>query len=144
MLLDADTLAAIIPGCHAVDKLSDTHFQADVTLGVGPVKGRYRAEVRLSDLVPPRSATLHGSAHGALGFGRGTGHVILTLTATGTQLSYRYRAEFGGKAAAIGGRLLDAAAQLIIRQFFAALARRGGGGKPGILARLTGMFGRQP
>jgi len=144
MLLDVDTLAAVIPGCHAVEKLSDSHFHADVTLGVGPVKGRYRAEVRLSDLVPPRSATLHGSARGALGFGRGTGQVTLTLTATGTQLSYRYSAQIGGKVAAIGGRLLDAAARLVIRQFFMALASRAGGGKPGVLARLTGMFGRQP
>ena len=34
----------------ACRKLSDTHFKADVTLGVGPVKGRYKAEIKLSDL----------------------------------------------------------------------------------------------
>src|SRR5690606_16476188 len=44
-LLDPDTLAAIVPGCHAVKKLSDTHFRADVTLGVGPVKGRYTVDI---------------------------------------------------------------------------------------------------
>ena len=54
MLLDVDTLASIIPGCHGVRKLSETHFKADVTLGVGPVKGRYKAEIELSDLDPPQ------------------------------------------------------------------------------------------
>src|ERR1700728_1242529 len=39
MLLDPNTLAAVIPGCHGVEKISDTHFRADVALGIGPVKG---------------------------------------------------------------------------------------------------------
>src|SRR6185312_11680276 len=67
ILLDPATLQAAIPGCHTLQKISDTHFRADVTLGVGPVKGRYRAEVRLSDLDPPHAVTLGGAAEGALG-----------------------------------------------------------------------------
>ena len=58
MLLDPATLQAVIPGCQRVDKISDTHFRADVTLGIGPVTGRYRADVELSDLEPPRAVTL--------------------------------------------------------------------------------------
>src|SRR5580704_12328227 len=64
MLLDPQTLAAVIPGCHGVEKISDTHFRADVTIGIGPVKGRYRAEVNLSDLDPPKAVTLAGHAEG--------------------------------------------------------------------------------
>ena len=30
MLLDPATLQAVIPGCHGVEKISDTHFRADV------------------------------------------------------------------------------------------------------------------
>ena len=40
------------------------HFRADVTLGVGPVKGRYKADVTLSDLDPPQAVTLTGSVDG--------------------------------------------------------------------------------
>ncbi|HXM30601.1 MAG TPA: molybdopterin cofactor-binding domain-containing protein, partial [Xanthobacteraceae bacterium] len=127
MLLDVDTLAAIIPGAHAVEKISEREFRADVTIGVGPVKGRYRAKVKLSDLDPPRAVTLSGSAIGALGFGQGSGRVTLSPEGSGTRISYGYDAEIGGKIAAIGGRLLDGAARMIIRQFFAALARRAGG-----------------
>ncbi|MEA2977262.1 MAG: 2-furoyl-CoA dehydrogenase large subunit [Alphaproteobacteria bacterium] len=140
-LLDADTLATIIPGCHNVEKISDTHFRADVTIGIGPVKGRYRAEVTLSDLDPPHAATLTGSATGALGFGAGSGRVTLTSDGEATRLTYTYEAEIGGKIASIGGRLLDAAARLLIREFFAALARRLGGPKQGWLARLRGAIG---
>lgn len=139
MLLDVDTLASIIPGCHGVEKLSDTHFKADVTLGVGPVKGRYKAEMRLEDLDEPRAATLTGAVSGALGTGGGSGRVTLKPDgAGGTVIGYAYEAAVGGKVAAIGGRLLDGAARAIIGQFFAALARKASPGKPGLLARLFG------
>jgi 2-furoyl-CoA dehydrogenase large subunit len=145
MLLDVDTLAAIIPGAHAVEKISEREFRADVTIGVGPVKGRYRAEVKLSDLDPPRAVSLSGSATGALGFGNGKGRITFSPEENGTRLFYAYDAEIGGKVAAIGGRLLDGAARLIIRQFFAALARRAEGpAASGFFAWLRALFGRRP
>ncbi|HET7884859.1 MAG TPA: molybdopterin cofactor-binding domain-containing protein [Bradyrhizobium sp.] len=128
MLLDPNTLAAVIPGCHGVEKISDTHFRADVTLGIGPVKGRYRAEVKLSDLDPPNAVTLAGRAEGGLGFGGGEGRITLAPAQDGgTTIHYVYQAGIGGKVASIGGRLLDGAAKVIIGQFFAALARKAGG-----------------
>ena len=143
MLLDPKTLEAIIPGCHGVEKLSDTHFRADVTLGVGPVTGRYRADIKLSDLDAPKAVTLSGTVTGALGDAQGAGHITLTPTDTGgTWLAYEYDAEIGGKVASIGGRLLDGAAKIVIRQFFEALARHTGGpAKTGFIARLFGRRG---
>ncbi|YBV94454.1 molybdopterin-dependent oxidoreductase (plasmid) [Phyllobacteriaceae bacterium JZ32] len=146
MLLDPKTLEAVIPGAHAVEKVSDTHFRADVTLGVGPVKGRYRAEIRLSDMVEPEAVTLAGSTEGALGYGRGRGRVTLTEENGKTILSYRYEAGIGGKVASVGGRLLDGAARVVIGQFFQALARHAGGpsaGKGGLLTSLRSIFGRR-
>jgi 2-furoyl-CoA dehydrogenase large subunit len=129
MLLDPATLAAVIPGCHSVKKISDTDFKAEVTIGVGPVKGHYRARVTLSDLDRPNAVTLTGTADGALGFGAGKGRITLAPGADGgTSVHYRYEAEIGGKVASIGGRLLDGAARVIIGQFFAALASHAGGG----------------
>lgn len=139
MLLDVDALASIIPGCHGVEKLSETHFKADVTIGVGPVKGRYKAQIMLSDLDAPRAATLSGSVSGALGTGGGSGRVTLTPAGEGsTLIAYTYEAAVGGKVAAIGGRLLDGAAKAIIGQFFAALSRRAVPARPGFIARLLG------
>jgi 2-furoyl-CoA dehydrogenase large subunit len=147
MLLDPATLQAVIPGCHGVEKISDTHFRADVTIGVGPVKGRYRAEVRLSDLDAPRAVTLGGFAEGALGFGNGEGRITLTPVNAGTMVHYEYDAAIGGKVASIGGRLLDGAARVIIGQFFAALARQAGGApvqnRPSLMRRLRALFGRR-
>jgi 2-furoyl-CoA dehydrogenase large subunit len=129
MLLDPDALMSIIPGAHGVEKVSDAEFRADVTLGIGPVKGRYSATIKLSDLVEPESVTLTGGTSGALGSGEGSGSVTLTEDPPGTtKISYQYTAAVGGKVAAIGGRLLDGAARVVIGQFFEALARKAGGG----------------
>lgn len=148
-LLDANVLSSIIPGCRNLERVSPTHFRADVTLGVGPVKGLYRAEVKLSDLVAPVSATLSGSAIGALGAAQGSGRVRLAANPTGgTVISYDYDAQVGGKAASIGGRLLDGATRVVIRQFFEALSRRVGGGSGALwrdwLARLLKSVGVRP
>jgi 2-furoyl-CoA dehydrogenase large subunit len=80
---------------------------------------------------------LIGSAAGALGFGRGCGQVTLREEAPGqTVLAWHYEASVGGKIAAVGSRLLDAAARLVIRQFFTALAARAGGRREGWFVRL--------
>lgn len=123
-------------------RLSLTHFTAEVTLGIGPVKGRYQADVKLSDLDEPNAATLSGSVSGALGTGGGAGRVTLAEAEGGTRVSYTYEAAVGGKVAAIGGRLLDGAAKAIIGQFFAALARRAAPDKAGLLARLKAFLAR--
>jgi 2-furoyl-CoA dehydrogenase large subunit len=149
MLLDPRTLQVVIPGCERMDKISDTHFRADVVLGIGPVKGRYRADVELSDLDPPRAVTLLGQAEGGLGFGNAEGRITLVSDGEdGTRLDYSYDAAIGGKVASIGGRLLDGAARVIIGQFFAALAREAGGqpeelGGSSWFAKLAALFGGQ-
>ena len=146
MLLDPATLAAVVPGAHGIEKISDTHFRAEVTLGIGPVRGRYRADIELSDLDRPRSLTLKGSAQGALGGAHGSGRMTLQAQGSGTIVAYRYEAAIGGKVAAVGGRLLDGAAKLVISQFFASLAAHAGGGvrRHGPLARLLGLLRRYP
>ncbi len=144
-LLDPQTLAQILPGAHDVKKVSSTEFHADVTLGVGPVKGLYRAVIKLSELDPPRSVTLRGTVTGLLGSGSGIGHITLRpLDDDRSVLTYDYEAEIGGKVASIGGRLLDGAARFVIGQFFLALSRQLGGEKRGgWRARIALLFGRQ-
>jgi len=146
-LLDPQALAAIIPGAHGVHRIFDSEFHADVTLGVGPVKGRYRAIIKLSELDPPRAVTLNGRVAGLLGSANGTGHIRLRAAdeTTRTVLSYDYEVEIGGKVASVGSRLLDGAARFVIRQFFEALSRQLGGEerRRGWFARLAALFGRR-
>ncbi len=123
-LLDPDALAAVIPGCHALERTGENSYRAEVSLGVGPVRGRFRAGVRLSDLDPPHRATLSGELTGPLGSSRGEGRVRLDSADGGARVSYDYTVEIGGKAAAVGGRMLEGAARALVGQFFDRLAAR--------------------
>jgi len=144
-LLEPESLRAVIPGCHRLDIMGTNAYRADVSLGVGPVRGRFVAHVRLSDLNPERSGRLSGTLDGPLGAASGHGVVRLAATPAGTQIDYDYSVSVSGKVAAVGGRLLDGATQLIMRQFFERLARQVR--KPGVgperesfLARLRRML----
>lgn len=143
MLLDPNTLKSVIPGAHTVERVSATEFRAEVTLGVGPVKGRYKANIVLSDMNEPESVTLSGGTEGALGFGRGSGQITLTEAGAGiTTVAYRYEAAIGGKVASIGGRLLDGAARVVIGQFFASLAKQAGKGGATAAPKRASLFRR--
>lgn len=126
-LVDPAKLASVIPGCHELDLVGENEYEAVVTLGVGPVSGRFKARIKLSDMDPPNSVMISGDLNGPLGSSRGSGHVSLAPSAAGTEVSYDYEIEISGKVAAIGGRMLDSASRMVINQFFKRLTANFGG-----------------
>ncbi|MEX2409006.1 MAG: molybdopterin cofactor-binding domain-containing protein, partial [Rhodovibrionaceae bacterium] len=141
-LLDPDSLAAVIPGCRSLETAGENRYRASVDMGVGPVRGRFQADVRLFDLEEPRKAKLEGSLSGPLGSGSGSGEVHLEACEGGTRVSYSYRVKVAGKVAAVGGRMLDGAARSLIQQFFRALVSQAGGpARRGLWSRLRERLG---
>ncbi len=127
-LNDPRVLAACIPGCEAVDKVSDTEFNMVMTAKVGPVKARFNGKVSLADLDPPKSYTLSFEGQGGTaGFGKGQARVTLIPDGAGTRIAYTVKAVVGGKLAQVGSRLIDGVAQKIAADFFANLSSRLGG-----------------
>jgi len=143
MLLDPRALPSLLPGCEALELSGDNSYRARLSLGVGPVRGRYAAQVRLFDLEPPRALKLAGEGIGALGSARGEGTIALAPVAGGTRVAYTYSVEIAGKVAAVGGRMLDGAARLLIAQFFERLILRSGGAAQGtsLCQRLLRLIG---
>ncbi len=117
-LLDPEKLARVIPGCRELERVGENQYHADITIGVGVIKGRFNADINLSDLDPPQHAILSGRLDGPLGSSKGGGRVHLNAVGEGTQLSYDYEVEITGKIAAIGGRMLEGASNALIKQFF--------------------------
>lgn len=123
ILNDPNKLAQVIPGCENLTAIGDNHYRADVSIKFGIVKARYQVEVQLSALDPPRSFVLSGKGISALGVSEGSGRVTLVPRNGGATLHYDYRANVSGKAAAIGGRMLDSAAKFVLKQLFETLGR---------------------
>ncbi len=135
VLLDPDALASVIPGCHRLERMGENRFSADITIGVGIVRARYRAEIELGDLKPPHQLSLGGKGISALGSAEGRGTVRLVPLEGGTRLSYDYAVSVSGKVAAVGGRMLEGAARIILRQMFDRLGRMASTG--GVAPRLS-------
>lgn len=128
-LLDPAALARVIPGCHALDEIAPHHYRADVTVGIGMIKARYAAEVALSEIEAPRRLRLAGSGLSSMGAARGAGWVTLEHKDGGTLLRYDYESQVSGKVAAVGSRMLEGAARIVLRQLFEQLGRQAGGAR---------------
>jgi carbon monoxide dehydrogenase subunit G len=77
----------------------------------------------LTDIIEPHSYTIVFEGQGgAAGFSKGTAAVQLkAVDANTTQLSYHAKVQVGGKLAQIGSRIVDAASEKIIADFFTKL-----------------------
>jgi 2-furoyl-CoA dehydrogenase large subunit len=126
-LLNEDELRQAIPGCERLARTGAHAFAASVVLGVGPVSGRFEAEVALFDLEEPRSAVLRGNLSGALGVASGEGRLTLASQNDGCRIDYHYDIHLSGRVAMIGGRMLDGTARHLINEFFRRFAVSLGG-----------------
>jgi uncharacterized protein len=118
-LNDPEVLKACIAGCESLERNGDDAYVAHFSVRVGPVSARFKGQLRLADVNPPTSYTIHFDGQGgAAGFGKGSADVTLTAQDAATRLVYVARAQVGGKMAQIGSRLVDAASKKLADEFF--------------------------
>src|SRR5690606_28417117 len=57
-LNDPDTLKACIAGCETLERVADDEYLATMALRIGPVNARFKARLKLENIVPPSSYTI--------------------------------------------------------------------------------------
>jgi carbon monoxide dehydrogenase subunit G len=130
-LNDPAVLRECIPGCQAVEKVSDTEMAATVVAKVGPVKATFNGKVTFSNIDPPKGYTITGEGKGGVaGFAKGGADVSLEEVSDDTVLRYKAHAQVGGKLAQLGARLIDATAKQLADEFFGNFARTVEAGGP--------------
>ncbi|MFQ5764401.1 MAG: carbon monoxide dehydrogenase subunit G [Rhodospirillales bacterium] len=117
-LNDAEILRRAIPGCEALERVSETEFTATVVARVGPVSAKFSGTARLSDLNPPEGYTIAGEGKGAAGFAKGQARVTLMADGEATVMRYEVEADVGGKLAQVGNRLIDGTSKKLAGEFF--------------------------
>lgn len=115
-LLDPDVLTRTLPGCEKLDKIGDNEYEGTIKIKVGPVQGKFKGVVSLSDLNEPDSYSMSVDGKGAPGFMKGTGQVRLEEQGSSTVMHYTGTAQVGGRIASVGQRLLDSSAKALTRQ----------------------------
>jgi hypothetical protein len=120
-LNDPEVLKACIPGCESIEKSGDNEYVVQMTARVGPVSAKFKGKMALSNVKPPESYSIAFEGQGGVaGFAKGGADVSLKAEGHATRLSYKAKANVGGKLAQIGSRLVDAAAAKVAGEFFSA------------------------
>lgn len=132
IIMDPERLAAAIPGAETLHQTADDPrtYSADVGIGVGRLKGTYVVTAAFCEVREPEQIVLLGGAKGPFGRSNGEGWVRFADAPDGTTVEYTYALLIQGAVAVAGGRLLEAAADMLISKFFTRLARAVGGEPP--------------
>ena len=118
VLLDPDALARCMPGCEQLSPLGEGHYEATMSLGLGSIKGTYRAKITVADQVLLRSYKLIVDGNGAAGFVRGEALVSLAGQNGKTVVTVEGQAQVGGTIARVGQRLIGSVNKMMMDRFF--------------------------
>ncbi len=124
LLLDPEIMAKAIPGTESLEKVSEDEFKGVMSVGVGPVNGKFSIELKLTDMIAPESYNMNIFAKGAPGFLKGTARIELyEKSENETIMKYSADLNIGGKIAIVGQRLLDTIGKSMTNQALESLNR---------------------
>jgi len=122
ILQDPAILAQAIPGCESLDKIGTDEYRMKMKVLLAALSGAFEGKVRITDQSPPSSFRLIVEGTGRIGFLKGEGLLTFTAadadSAASTIVSYEGDAQVGGTLAAVGQRLIDGTAKMMIKKFF--------------------------
>jgi carbon monoxide dehydrogenase subunit G len=133
LLQDPIVLGRSMPGCDALEKTGEGEYRMKMKMALAGMNGLFDGKVRIAEPNPFTSFRLFVDGAGKIGFMKGDGLLTLTPVEGGTNVQYEGSVEVGGTIAAVGQRLIDTTAKLLIKRFFDKLgaeAAASGAGAP--------------
>jgi uncharacterized protein len=122
-LQDPDVLRRCIEGCDQLTETQPGVYDAQLRLGLGAIRGRYTGRARVGDAHPPESFTLAVEGKGPGGHVRGEARLVLAdAGVSSTTIACHASGDVAGALAAVGSRLIHAAASRLMERFFSTLA----------------------
>ena len=121
-LIDPVVLQRAIPGCESLTTVAEDTFEATLKVGVAGLKGTYSGKAAIREKHPPESLTLSLEGKGGPGFVRGSAAIQLLPEGDTTRVACEADVQVGGLIAAVGSRLVEAAAKKLADDFFRALS----------------------
>lgn len=123
-LNNPNILRKCIPNCESVEKVSPTEMVATLKVKVTFVSATFKSTITLANLNAPESYTLVTEGSGGLiGSLKSSTDVHLREEGNETVVTYRTRAEIGGKLALLGSKMIDASARKMVTKFFERLTK---------------------
>jgi uncharacterized protein len=117
IMQDPEILARAIPGCESLERTGPDEYRMKMKMALASLSGAFEGKVRITDQAPPESFRLVVEGSGKIGFVKGDGLLRLNPVEGGTEVSYEGEAQVGGTMAAVGQRLIDGTAKMMIKKF---------------------------
>jgi carbon monoxide dehydrogenase subunit G len=117
-LQDPEVLARCMPGCEGLEKIGEGVYAMKMKMALAAVSGSFEGKVTITDPDPPHKFRLVVEGSGKIGFMKGAGLLTLEPGGTGTAVLYDGDVQVGGTIAAVGQRLIDTTARMLIKRFF--------------------------
>lgn len=121
-LQDEDILRKTLPGCRKFERIGDDLYSSELGLDIGPVKGTFTGEVRLSDQRAPEFYRLLLKGKGKPGEVNADAKISLQDESGATVLTCDADVQVTGVLASVGQRVMGSVAKLILGRFFKAVA----------------------
>lgn len=122
ILQDPEILARCMPGCQALVKTGENEYQMKMKMVLAAFSGLFDGRVRIADPSFPDTFRLVVEGNGKVGFLNGEGLLTLVEQGGATEVRYEGDVHVGGTIAAVGQRLIDSTARMMIKRFFDKLA----------------------
>jgi carbon monoxide dehydrogenase subunit G len=117
-LQDPEILAGAMPGCESLEKIGEDEYKMKMKMALASLSGNFDGKVRITEQAPPESFKLLVEGSGKVGFMKGEGLLKFTAKDAGYEVSYEGDVQVGGTIAAVGQRLIDGTAKMMIKRFF--------------------------
>ena len=118
VLTDPKSLQQCIPGCEGLKHQGNNVYEAELTVGVGPIRGKYRAKISMQDQVQNLSYRLIIQGSGATGFMNGDAVITLQESNGKTTVTVDADSQAGGPIMRVGQRLMGSVGKTMMDRFF--------------------------
>ena len=123
LLQDIERVAACMPGARITERIDPQHYKGTVAVRFGPANLSFRGDLELA-AIEPATRTLRLLGKGTDTSGGSGASLDLTgridaLDATSCTLTGRSEMSLSGRVATFGGRMAEAVADQVLRQFAA-------------------------
>lgn len=117
-LTDPTSLSSCIPGCEKMEARGNDEYAATVSISMGPIRSKFNATVKMSDMKPYESYSLVIEGKGPSGFVRGESKIKLTENGGKTTVDVESDSSSGGLLARVGQRMIENFARSMMDRFF--------------------------
>jgi uncharacterized protein len=112
---------AVVSTCLGVEKVADNEYTGILQFKLGSMQGSFKGKVHLSNLNPPVSYDIQIHGNGLLGVADVQGSLKVEPVENKTLIHYQGKAQFGGRIASVGSRMLENAVNTLLGESLDAL-----------------------